>query len=195
MLRAGLGGDRRRPAGRRGHDQIGPLGEPVPGDGRGDPTPELSRLVAAYASAVDRRDLAALRNLFLPDATLTVRRGDAQPEVRRGHEGLAGVIEMLGQFEATLHEVSGLLLEWDDRGEDGADGEQPVGGDVSGAEARGVSVCVAHHITCGEGGEGSDVILNGRYSDVYRRDESGAFRFAARELRVLWTEKRPVRLA
>jgi hypothetical protein len=88
------------------------------------------------------------------------------------------VIEMLGQFEATLHESSGLVVEWD--GDD---------------EARGDSVCVAHHITRGEGREAGDLILHGRYGDRFARDESGAWRFAARELRVFWTEKRPVRLA
>ena len=136
-------------------------------------------LVVAYAAAVDRRDLEALRALFLPDATLTVRRGEGEPEVHRGHEGLAAVIAMLAQFEATLHEVSGLVVEWDGETE----------------EARGESVCVAHHITRGEGREASDLILHGRYSDRFARDERGAWRFAARELRVLWTEKRPVRLA
>jgi len=96
---------------------------------------------------------------------------------------LAAVIEMLGGFEATLHEVSGLVVEWDD------------GAGVEVDEARGESVCVAHHITRGEGREGSDLILHGRYSDHFARDASGAWRFAARELRVLWTEKRPVRLS
>jgi ketosteroid isomerase-like protein len=152
----------------------------VPGDGTGG-TPEPADLVAAYAAAVDRRDLEALRALFLPDATLTVRRGEAEPEVHRGHAGLAAVVEMLGQFEATLHEVSGLVVEWD-ASEGVAD------------EARGESVCVAHHITRGEGREGIDLILHGRYTDRFARDERGTWRFAARELRVLWTEKRPVRL-
>jgi len=101
--------------------------------------------------------------------------------VHRGHEGLAEVIEMLGQFEATLHEVSGLVVEWD-----GAEDEAE--------EARGESVCVAHHITRGAGREGSDLILHGRYADRFARDTEGRWRFAARELRVLWTEKRPIRL-
>ncbi len=137
--------------------------------------------MAAYAAAVDRRDLEALQALFLPDATLTVTRGAAEPEVHRGHAGLAAVIEMLGQFEATLHEVSGLVVEWE-------------GGEADAEEARGESVCVAHHITRGEGRESSDLILHGRYLDRFARDEHGTWRFAARELRVLWTEKRPVRL-
>ncbi len=89
---------------------------------------------------------------------------------------------MLGQFEATLHEVSGLVVEWD-----GAEAEPD--------EAHGESVCVAHHITRGEGREGNDLILRGRYADRFARDVTGAWHFAARELRVLWTEKHPVRLS
>jgi ketosteroid isomerase-like protein len=147
------------------------------------PVPELSRLVGAYAAAVDARDLEALRGLFLPDATMTVRRGMGESEVHRGHEGLAGVIEALAPFELTLHEVSGLVFEVAPVGEDGV------------AEATGEAVCVAHHVRRGNGREADDLVLHGRYSDRFRRCDDGAWRFAARELRVLWTEKRPVRLA
>jgi hypothetical protein len=88
------------------------------------------------------------------------------------------VLEMLASFEATLHEVSGLLVR--------ADGE---------GEARGECVCVAHHVSRREGRDGTDLVLRGRYADRFVRDADGAWRFAARELRVLWTEKVPVRLA
>ncbi|MBS1895643.1 MAG: nuclear transport factor 2 family protein [Actinobacteria bacterium] len=138
---------------------------------------ELAVLLGAYAAAVDARDLDALRGLFLADATLTVRRGKAEPQVFRGRAELSGVIEALAPFELTLHEVSSA--------------EFAV--DPEGAEVSGRSVCVAHHIRRGEGREGSDLVLHGRYSDRFRRDADGAWRFAARELRVLWTEKRAVR--
>ena len=144
--------------------------------------PEPSQLVAAYAAAVDGRDLDALRVLFLPDATLSVRRGRREPEVHRGHAALADAIEALGAFEMTLHEVSSVLVEPDEDGEG----------------ARGTSVCVAHHVRRAEGEEtareAEDLILHGRYTDRFARDEQGRWRFATRELHVLWTEKRPVRL-
>ena len=142
-------------------------------------TQELSGLVGAYAAAVDARDLEALRRLFLTDATLTVRRGGAEPEAFRGREGLAGVIEALAPFELTLHEVSSLVFEVAPGGE----------------EATGECACVAHHVRRGEGREADDLVLHGRYADRFQRGEDGAWRFAARELRVLWTEKRPVRMA
>lgn len=144
--------------------------------------PEPSSLAAAYAEVVDGRDLEALRALFLPDATLSVRRGGREPEVHRGHAGLAGVIEALAAFEATLHEVSSVFIE--------------VDGD--GGSARATSVCIAHHVRRREGDatsrDAEDLILHGRYTDRLVRTEDG-WRFASRDLRVLWTEKRPVRLA
>lgn len=102
-----------------------------------------------------------------------MRRGEGEPQTFRGHPGLAGVIEALAPFELTLHEVSGLIVQIDPDGD----------------EATGESVCVAHHVRNGE-----DLVLRGRYRDSYRRD-GGEWKFAARELRVLWTEKHPVRLA
>ncbi|HXF31972.1 MAG TPA: nuclear transport factor 2 family protein [Solirubrobacterales bacterium] len=143
-----------------------------------DIEPRLSRLVAAYAAAVDARDLEALRRLFLSEATLTVRRGGGEPRVFRGHAGLAGVIEALAPFELTLHEVSAPVFE-------------PAPG---GEEATGACVCVAHHVRRGESSEADDLVLHGRYSDRFRRDADDTWRFAARELRVLWTEKRSVRI-
>jgi ketosteroid isomerase-like protein len=141
---------------------------------------ELSRLLGAYAAAVDGRDLEALRGLFHVDATLTVRRGEAEPQVLRGPEGLAAAIETVSPFEHTLHEVSSPAFEVDPGGE----------------EASGGCVGVAHHVRPAgdDGSTGDDLVLYGRYSDRFRRGEDGTWRFAARELRVLWTEKRPVRL-
>ncbi len=140
--------------------------------------PQPSSLLAAYAAAVDRRDLEALRGLFLADATLSVRRGGGAPEVHRGHAGLADAIAMLGAFEATLHEVSSVVVEVDE----------------SGDAATATSVCVAHHVRRVGDHDGEDLILHGRYTDRFARDDSGTWRFASRDLHVLWTEKRPVRL-
>jgi SnoaL-like domain len=100
--------------------------------------------------------------------------------VHRGHAGLAEAIAMLEGFEATLHEVSSVAVELDE----------------DAATARGTAVCVAHHVRRREDGDprdADDLILYGRYSDRFARDEQGAWRFASRELRVLWTERRPVR--
>lgn len=87
------------------------------------------------------------------------------------------MIDLLAGFEATLHEVSGLLVHPADD------------------EATGTSACVAHHITRDPTGTATDLILHGRYTDRFARDAESGWRFATRELRVLWTEKRPVRLA
>ncbi|MFT3864710.1 MAG: nuclear transport factor 2 family protein [Solirubrobacterales bacterium] len=116
--------------------------------------------------------------------------------MHEGHAGLAEVIAMLGTFERTLHEVSSVLVEVD----------------AGGTEATGTAVCVAHHVRRVEGGgradgdqaggrrearsrEAEDLVLHGRYEDRFARDEEGTWRFASRELHVLWTEKGSVRLA
>jgi hypothetical protein len=97
--------------------------------------------------------------------------------VHLGHEGLAAVIEAVAATEMTLHESSSLLIEVE-----------------SGEEASSECACVAHHLRRDEGREATDFILYGRYLDRFRRDEDAAWRFAARELRVLWSEKRSVRV-
>jgi len=146
--------------------------------------PGPSFLAAAYAAAVDRRDLEALRSLFLPDAVLSVRRG-ASTERFEGHAGLAEVVATLGAFASTLHEVASVHV------------------DLAADElsAHGTAVCVAHHVrrpdesSTATPRDAEDLVLCGRYTDRYVRDRSGPWRFAARELHVLWTEKRRVRLA
>jgi ketosteroid isomerase-like protein len=146
--------------------------------------PGPSFLAGAYAAAVDRRDLEALRSLFLPDAVLSVRRG-ARTERFEGHAGLAEVMATLDAFASTLHEVSSVHVDL------AADG----------LSAHGAAVCVAHHLRprdesdAGTARDAEDLVLCGRYTDRYVRDRSGPWRFAARELHVLWTEKRRVRLA
>lgn len=136
---------------------------------------ELRRLPHAYASAVDRRDVAGLLDLFLPDARLTVVRGREASEEYRGHEEIPSLFDLLGECEATMHEVVNHHVEL---GEEGATGE------VS---------CVAHHITRRPGADANDLVMYLRYCDSYARHRE-RWRFACRRLVVGWTELRRVRL-
>lgn len=134
----------------------------------------LRRLAEAYAAAVDRRDAAALLDLFLPDGRLSVIRGGERSEYA-GRAELATIVELLEPFEATLHEVVGQQVE------------------IEGEEARCETTGVAHHVSRDEGGGASDFVMYLHYRDRCRRAGEG-WRFAARELTVLWTERRRVRL-
>ncbi len=61
---------------------------------------ELRRLAHAYASAVDRRDVAGLLDLFVPDARLTVVRGREASEEYRGHDEIPSLFDLLSTEEA-----------------------------------------------------------------------------------------------
>jgi ketosteroid isomerase-like protein len=151
-----------------------PAAEPPP------PTVEIAlrRLSDAYATAVDARDLAALRACFLPDGRLVLLSGSRPPREYRGRAGLADVIDELAQFQLTQHHVCTCMVALANGGDD----------------ARGTVTGVAHHISRSAGRDAPDLVLQMRYEDAYRRDASGQWRFAERRARVLFSELRSVRL-
>jgi ketosteroid isomerase-like protein len=136
---------------------------------------ELRRLPQAYASAVDRRDVAGLLDLFAPDARLTVVRGREASEEYRGHEEIPALFDPLSECDTTMHEVVNHHLE------------------VDGEAATGEVSCVAHHVTRRPGADANDLVMYLRYCDAYTH-EGGRWRFASRRLVVGWTELRRVRL-
>lgn len=135
----------------------------------------LRRLADAYAVAVDRRDLAALRSCFAPDGRLVLLSGSREPREYRGHDGLAEVMTQLERFELTLHHVTTCSVVVDE------------------AQARGSVAGVAHHVSLLEDGA-SDLVLQMRYEDTYHRDGDGRWRFAERLAHVLFSERRAVQL-
>jgi len=149
---------------------------------------ELLRLAHAYAVAVDRRDLGALRALFPPDGAVTSRIGD-RVERYAGHGGLADLLAAVARFDVTVHDV----------------GTQRVTL-VDADRAHGEVLCAAHHVgrraVGGAAGSGAaagdratDEVLHLRYDDDYRRGGDGRWRIAARELRVVAHERREVTVA
>jgi ketosteroid isomerase-like protein len=135
----------------------------------------LHDLALAYAATADRRDVEGFTALFLPDATLTARRGDGEPAVYQGTERLAEIPARLGRYRETFHVVTNHRCE--------------VTGDI----ATGEAACRAHHVTDGDDGA-TDVILTIRYRDTYRRTDAG-WRFATRDVHILWSSEEPVALA
>src|SRR5688572_8905400 len=67
----------------------------------------LDALIDAYATAVDRRDVDRLLEVFSPNAQLWVyRAGHDEPEYGfNGHAELPQIMHRVGRFPATFHFV------------------------------------------------------------------------------------------
>jgi hypothetical protein len=151
----------------------------------------LRELVDAYAMAVDRRDEAWFRSLWLPDARLTTHAGDGPPEGDlRGVDAIARVTTLIARFPMTLHVVANHLCRLAEGGE-GTDGAGAADGEVVG-EIVGEAYCVGHHLTPTDDGRHDDYVMAIRYIDRYGRDDGGAWRFARREVRRQWTRHETV---
>lgn len=135
----------------------------------------LRELVESYAFAVDRRDAAWFRSLWLPDARLTTHQGDGPARSdRQGVEAIAQVTTLITRYALTLHLVANHVCQ------------------VDGDEASGEAYCIAHHLNPSDGGRHDDLVMGIRYLDRYRRDASGTWRFARREVRTQWTRHETV---
>ncbi|HEX6475929.1 MAG TPA: nuclear transport factor 2 family protein [Acidimicrobiales bacterium] len=135
----------------------------------------LRELSDRYASAVDRRDVEALVELFTDGAELSVydpAHAEAPSRVRRGRPELAEIPRLIARYPKTFHFVGNALYEID---EDVATGEV---------------YCVAHHLIDDPEGATDHVMLI-RYIDDYLRCDDGRWRISGRRLLVQWTEDRP----
>src|SRR5687767_8591243 len=110
----------------------------------------LRRVVEAYATAVDHRELVAAAGCFLPEGRLTV--GDGAPL-----EGRDAIVAALGRLER--YEVTAHLLGHSNHV-------------VEGDRARGESWCRAHHVY-EEAGVRRDWVMAIRYLDRYVRGGDG----------------------
>jgi ketosteroid isomerase-like protein len=136
----------------------------------------LRELVDAYALAADRRDDDAFVALFTDEATLTIGQPGAPAATFAGAEGLRAATAPLDAYQATMHFVGNHVCE------------------VDGAAATGTTYCLANHLVpAGEGVENLRMVI--RYDDRYARGSDGAWRFAARDLSILWTERVPASVA
>jgi ketosteroid isomerase-like protein len=128
----------------------------------------LRRLVEAYASAVDHREVDEAAACFLPDGRLTV--GDGAP--LEGRAAIVGALDRLRRYEVTAHVLG--------------HSNHSVDGDW----ATGESWCRAHHVY-EEGGVRRDWVMAIRYLDRYVRGGDG-WRIQDRHLVVDWLEDRPL---
>lgn len=130
----------------------------------------LNRLVSAYSRAVDRRDMAALRALYLPDGTDNHGRGYSGPI-----DGYVAYVEQaLGAYEATAHYVMQTVFE------------------IDGDHAEGEVHKLNYHRTHGPGA--IHVVTGSRSLDHYQRQD-GAWYFQSRHVVNDWVERRPANAA
>lgn len=130
-------------------------------------TDALTRLVAAYSRAVDRRDLGTLRALYLPEATDThgaAFHGSAE-------DYIAYVARALQAYEATVHYVLQTAFE------------------IDGDRAQGEVHKLNYHRT--HAPEAMHVITGSRSLDHYARRD-GAWFFRSRHVVIDWVDRRIV---
>lgn len=139
------------------------MSEPLDPSDRG----RLADLAARYALAVDTREFALLRDVFVVDAVLDTGRG-----VRDGIDEILTAMEGLRRYEATHHVLGQQLVERD------------------GDDTTGVTYCTAHHLR-DDGEERTDTVMHIRYHDHFLLTGEG-WRIARRRLEIPWTDVRPV---
>jgi hypothetical protein len=131
----------------------------------------LRELIDAYAVAVDNRDVALCVSLWAEGAIL-VTHGANAPGSRAELEMPAETEQLMNRlrrWDRTLHYVSThhVLTE-------------------SSEAAVGKAYCEAHHIL----GD-SDLVMAVQYDDAYSNSDGG-WRFARRDVTVLWTSEHPI---
>lgn len=130
----------------------------------------LRRLADLYADAVDRRDAAALKQVFAPDARLVVQPDGAPVESEWSGEGIAGMLDSLERYDSTFHQVGGCVF---DEGEDG-----------EGATGR-VHLAAHHYERTANGPV--DLVMFIVYHDRYTPRPEG-WLIQERRVAVQWTE-------
>jgi uncharacterized protein (TIGR02246 family) len=132
----------------------------------------VSRLVNAYAQAVDRRDAAGAAALFSEDGVLVVDStpGENSPVVIEGRDAIARALTRLDRYNSTFHEITSHTVAFEP------------------GRAKAQTGCVAHHIT-GAAGEERDRVWFVNYFDDLVSGPDG-WRFARRELRVEIVQER-----
>ena len=130
----------------------------------------LERLVAAYSRAVDRRDMALLRTLYLPDATDTHGRGYDGPV--DGY--IAYVKQALAAYDATAHYVLQTTFK------------------IDGDHAEGEVHKLNYHRT--HGANATHVITGSRSLDTYARCD-GAWYFRSHHVVIDWVDRRAANAA
>ena len=127
----------------------------------------LRELVYRYAKMVDARTFDEIPALFTEDMRLS-----GPGYAMNGHVELRGGLELIAQYDATLHCVHNHLVT------------------LHGASAEGETYCVAGHLY-EKDGVARKLDMGIHYHDAYQRGESG-WRFSKRHLDVVWQQDLPL---
>lgn len=129
---------------------------------------DIRALCCRYAQALDRRNLAQLRDLFTADAVL-----EGTSTTFTGIDEISKLVAMMGErYIATQHALHNQIVEID--------------GDTATAE----TYCTAQHVRKNAGGGTEIYVIGVRYRDRFRRVD-GAWRFTRRTVIPDWEEIRP----
>jgi hypothetical protein len=130
---------------------------------------EIRELVLLYSRAIDRNDMALVRDLYAEDAT------DTHGEFHFATVGefISALDDALTVFRYTGHHVCNHLIS------------------VEGDEGQGEVYVLAYHSLPDGAGGWIERIVGVRYFDTYRKTQ-GRWRFAARVVRHDWETERPI---
>lgn len=151
-----------------------------------DPDLAAARELAhRYAAAVDEGRVEDAVALFTPDAVLHLPDPPRRLEPVVAHQGHAGIRSALGtvlSLRATLHEITGQVLDPIDAGPDRR------------RRIRGRTTCAAHHFleARDEATAASDLLWRVRYDDEYV-EHPGGWLIASRRMTVVAVGLYPLR--
>ena len=128
----------------------------------------IRELTYRYARMVDDRNYALADEIFVEDAELVGPGFQLQ-----GRDEIRESLRSIEHYSATLHNVHNQLLE------------------IRGDEAEGETYCVANHLHEVDG-KPYKLDWGIRYRDRWRREPEG-WRFARRELIVVWEQDLPLK--
>jgi hypothetical protein len=129
---------------------------------------EIRDLVMRYCRAIDRRDLAQLEALYHDDATDDHGAFSAGP----ARQFLQLLPQILDSMIATSHQILNHYIQ------------------VEGDYAEGEVYMIAYHLTRDEQGKEIEVIVGGRYLDIYEKRDS-VWRFKYRKIVSDWNQIQP----
>lgn len=128
---------------------------------------QISKVLATYCRAIDRCDKELLKTVYWPEAVDEhgIFNGNAL-------EFAEFIVPLLQRMTSTMHQISNILI------------------NLHGSGASVETYCVAYHSVPEADGRHTELIVGGRYLDVFER-RGAEWRIAHRTYVMDWNESRP----